>query len=107
MEIKEAIEAIKSNKPTSGYTVLCESLDIAVSALEKQIPKKLRVEVDNRHGVRSLYYFCPSCNSFRMESRKYCSNCGQSLDWEETFREWGQTKAAENLKTILEESNSK
>lgn len=81
--------------------------DVAVNAIEKQIPKKLKVEYTSGSGVVNLYYFCPSCNSFRMESRKYCSNCGQSLDWEETFHEWGQIKAVENLETILEESKSK
>lgn len=104
MEIKEAIEAIKSNKPTSGYTILCEALDIAVSALEKQIPKKLKVEVDNRYGVRNFYYFCPSCNSFRMERRKYCSICGQPLDWKVTFQELGLKEAEENLENLMVDS---
>lgn len=27
MKITEAIKAIKSNKPTSGYKILCEALD--------------------------------------------------------------------------------
>ncbi len=81
--------------------------ELAINALEKQIPKKLKVEVDNRHGVRNLYYFCPSCKSFRMESRKYCSNCGQALDWEETFRDLALTKAVKNLENILEEGNTK
>lgn len=32
----EAISAIQSNRPTSGYTMLCEALDMAVSALLEQ-----------------------------------------------------------------------
>lgn len=36
----EAIECIKSNKPTSGYVMLQESIDMAVQALEKQIEMK-------------------------------------------------------------------
>ena len=75
--------------------------ELAMKALEKQIPKKLKVEVDNRHGVRNLYYFCPSCNSFRMKCRRYCSNCGQALDWKETFRELGLKKAEENLENLM------
>lgn len=39
-KVKEAIETIKSNYPTSGYYMLCEALDIAIEALEKQLPKK-------------------------------------------------------------------
>ena len=36
MNAQEAIKAIKDNKPTSGYTTLCEALDMAIEALEKQ-----------------------------------------------------------------------
>lgn len=41
-KVREAIEAIKSNYPTSGYYMLCEALDIAIEALEKQLPKRPR-----------------------------------------------------------------
>ena len=43
-KIREAIETIKSNYPTSGYYMLCEALDIAIEALEKQLPKKVKLE---------------------------------------------------------------
>ena len=52
-----------------------EVFELAISALEKQIPKK----------VTKLA--CPSCNRFFLfrhgEKRKgdYCDNCGQALDW--------------------------
>lgn len=36
----EAIECLKSNKPTSGYVMLQESIDVAIKALEKQIEMK-------------------------------------------------------------------
>lgn len=36
MTVQEAIKAIKYNKPTSGYTILCEALDMAIEALEKK-----------------------------------------------------------------------
>lgn len=36
MTRKEAINAIQSNRPTSGYTMLCEALDIAIAALREQ-----------------------------------------------------------------------
>lgn len=36
----EAIDCLKSNKPTSGYLMLQESIDMAIKALEKQIAKK-------------------------------------------------------------------
>lgn len=36
----EAIECLKSNKSTSGYVMLQESIDMAIKALEKQIEMK-------------------------------------------------------------------
>ena len=51
-----------------------------VESNEKHIPKKLKVEDVPGRNVRSLYYYCPSCNGFRMETAKHCSNCGQALD---------------------------
>lgn len=33
---EEAIECLKSNKPTNGYVMLQESIDMAIQALEKQ-----------------------------------------------------------------------
>ena len=36
MTRKEAINAIQSNRPTSGYTMLCEALDMAIDALREQ-----------------------------------------------------------------------
>ena len=40
MKITEAINAVACNKPTSGYTIMCEALDMAVDTLEKQMPKR-------------------------------------------------------------------
>ena len=36
MNEREAIECLKKNKPTSGYIMLCEAIDMAIKALEKQ-----------------------------------------------------------------------
>lgn len=78
----EAINAIKCNKPTSGYTILCEALDMAVEALEKQVPKR---------PIEDGYYdepaVCPNCgesiiklldNNYPIQ---YCICCGQALDF--------------------------
>lgn len=62
--------------------------EIAVKALEKQIPKK-PVEYEDK------YYGCPNCNNpllhkwrkynTELEDKNnglpYCLNCGQSIDW--------------------------
>lgn len=67
----------------------CNWIEMAKSALEKQIPKKLKtIEV----GHFGLVLLCPSCeNEIAMiwESvlqkgkykQNYCDNCGQALDW--------------------------
>ena len=89
-KVREAIETIKSNYPTSGYYMLCEALDIAIEALEKQLPKK--VEIWNGQAT------CPNCKKLygnmvdikRLHPAswdfEYCKHCGQRLDWSENRR---------------------
>lgn len=65
-----------------------EALEIAVIALEKQIPKK-------PINVEKHYYECPCCKQdlgvsdddifvYENHTPMYCSNCGQALDWSDT-----------------------
>lgn len=55
--------------------------------MEKQKPKKPRdIEYDYS------YFICPTCGegiyvSDNFESHKYCLNCGQAIDWEESGEE--------------------
>ncbi|MBQ5674466.1 MAG: hypothetical protein IIV45_05170 [Lachnospiraceae bacterium] len=84
MTVQEAIKAIENNRPTHGYTILCEALDMAIEALEKQIPKK----VDTTGNSDNDFYICPVCkerleaiDAFVLLEEPYCSNCGQKLDW--------------------------
>lgn len=76
-KVREAIEIIKSNYPTSGYYMLREALDIAVEALEKQLPKK-----PIEKSIHFVYYKCPNCNRILPIDKNYC-DCGQKLDWPE------------------------
>lgn len=84
MTNEEAVIDIRENiQPIVGG----KSLDIAISAIEKQIPKKPTHEA-------TLYkcYTCPNCknvidkfekweeNRVRI-TYKYCYFCGQALDW--------------------------
>lgn len=59
-----------------------EFIEIAVEALEKQIPKKPKI---NLHGTTdyNTKCTCPSCGGF-VCTDKYCRNCGQALDWSDT-----------------------
>ena len=52
-----------------------EAFQMAIQALEKQIPKKPKT--DDRY----VMYICPRCNEFIKINKNYCMNCGQKLDW--------------------------
>lgn len=88
-KVRKAIEIIKSNYPTSGYYVLCEALDTAIEALEKQLPKKGIKEKITEGVNKGLHkYYCPVCYrngdlSNKCNVGEYCSDCGQRLDWSE------------------------
>ena len=57
-----------------------EAIQIAIQALEKQIPKKPKI---NRIDSETIYCKCPSCNIttvlYRNCIMKYCKECGQKL----------------------------
>lgn len=68
MTNEEAIIDIRENiQPIIGG----KSLDIAISAIEKQIPKK---PVKTRSEI-----VCPTCKTL-VGSSPYCRYCGQALD---------------------------
>ena len=81
MTNEEAIIDIRENiQPIVGG----KSLDIAISALEKQIPKKPILDTIFPSGVK--WWRCPVCNKIIVgcianRPQKYCSNCGQALNF--------------------------
>ena len=105
---EEAIETIKSNMPTSGYQMLRESLEMAITALKevqqyreigtveecrearkKQIPKKIEYESGSLFCNGYSHYRigkCPVCGHFYKndDDINYCSKCGQAIRWEES-----------------------
>lgn len=53
-----------------------KSIEIAIQALEKQIPKKPIFTEDKQ------FAFCPCCDMKGLiDKQKYCDDCGQKLDW--------------------------
>lgn len=100
---EEAIETIKSNMPTSGYQMLRESLEMAITALkevqkyreigtveecrkamEKQKPKKPKEILRHRGGFEM--HHCQNCDTDYQVDRRYkikdgyCPACGKLLD---------------------------
>ena len=53
-----------------------EAKQMAVNALEKQIPQKPIFDSYHRAGYR-----CPNCNNTNPWGYKFCKHCGQALDW--------------------------
>ena len=87
MTYEEAIKHFKSlqkryTKEHNGR--MCEKVNLALEALEKQIPKK------PLHMHKN--YYCPICkedgwmlwdDAIPNDMDKYCGKCGQALDWKE------------------------
>lgn len=70
---REAIKDIRENVlPLSAGTAK-RSLDLAIEALEKQIP----VEAE----TNGCYWYCPECDNYEVVNMEYCPNCGQKLEW--------------------------
>ena len=88
MTNEEAIIDIRENiQPIIGG----KSLDIAISALEKQIPKKPIPHIVNAEKIKTgngycgkgtTIYYCPNCKDFISRMYTYCHKCGQKLLWE-------------------------
>ena len=84
-DIEKAINVISNLKHLIiniiGNEINEKEFDTAISALEKQIPKKPQ-EVD----IDFSTFICPNCLSTIMytdekETHNYCLKCGQKLDW--------------------------
>lgn len=79
MTVQEAIEKLKYIKYIGNgeqeYKKCSESIaiDMAIEALEKQIPKK---PIEDH-----TFDFCPVCSYSVDYLRNYCKECGQKLDW--------------------------
>lgn len=90
MTEQEAIKFLKIHKPSEKHGDLSDlgynfkdAYDMAIEALEKQMPKKPIIN-------GSLACKCPTCGSIEIEivyengsevMCKNCPDCGQKLDW--------------------------
>ena len=90
----EAKFEIIEHIPIIGFPKYVEALNIAIKALEKQIPKKPIEKVmpySEEVGFNSEWH-CPCCDNYigyftegmsEPEQMEYCNNCGQHIakDW--------------------------
>ena len=80
---EEAIKMLKQwNEDLSPYEDEKEGIEchnIAISALEKRIPKKVNISLKGTTGWNTKCH-CPNCHSM-VSHGKYCYNCGQALDF--------------------------
>ena len=84
MTIQKSIEILKNERPGCGEKVIyteserCESYDMAISALEKQISKK---PIKGKNGDLSCSCGLIIQRKNRRTCLHYCHNCGQAIDW--------------------------
>jgi len=72
-----------------------KALDMAIEALEKQIPKE---PIEEAHNAKTISYnlYCPTCGKIigyrgtitgriaqKYGNEDYCGKCGQAIDWSE------------------------
>lgn len=83
METEKTLEILKSMYNGAATIQQIEALEEACSALEKQIPKKMRERHYEEPGETPVIkYTCPcGCRIQPMRSSNYCRICGQALDW--------------------------
>ncbi len=87
-EVIENLEYLISDSCTDTQSDYIEEIEIAIQALEKQIPMK-PINKTKPDDYASLAYencnivVCPTCNRrLKLKSKgNYCDKCGQKLDW--------------------------
>ena len=98
MTNKEAIKILDNLKPGdySNPYEKGEAIVMAISALEKQIPKKPN-KIQSKNGENLWNLYCPSCENWigmrnsrlkhvdmhNISNGNICPYCGQAIDWEE------------------------
>ena len=78
--IQNAIRHIKTAVDVDPWAV-----EIAVEAMEKQIPKRPKYKAEDRFVKNhfTVYPYCSVCEKEVVTGDMFCVMCGQALDWTE------------------------
>ena len=81
MTAQEAIKRLQFERPAREYHGnMNEVFNMAIEALEKQIPKKVNNREEHADYIEGN---CPDCDLPVCDVDNYCSKCGCLLDWSE------------------------
>lgn len=75
MTVEEAISRFTDEINGEGFYNDNAHREMAIEALEKQIPKK---PIDEYHRIA----YCPACGELIVDTY-CCPECGQKIDWSE------------------------
>ena len=88
MTREEALAELKDSIKGTGYQCHMETYEMAIEALEKQVPMKPSVHEEDY----AVHYKCPKCGCRFVPKidgeyvsgthYKYCHICGQRIGWE-------------------------
>ena len=80
MQAQEAIKELSYDNTAYGGKCTKEVREVAIRALEKQIPKKVNNREEHADYIEGN---CPDCDLPVCDVDNYCSKCGCLLDWSE------------------------
>lgn len=81
MNVREAIESLSyliSGECTDTQMDYVEEIEMAISALEKQAPKKPH---RNYERFNAMWCACGAYLGFKKDGKLFCPQCGQRIDW--------------------------
>ena len=79
-EVKDALDYFKRRKEMYLDDLIQKRENVAIQALEKQVPKKPEMHIGDYEFER--WPICPKCKGeLHPNGEKFCSDCGQAIDW--------------------------
>lgn len=78
IELLKALDLLTLHKGYAGSDEYMTAIDLAIAALQKQVPVKVANRWNNGdypHGC------CGKCGEKVYYDEEFCSTCGQKLDW--------------------------